>query len=147
MASMRQSTCYVNVATVGVDVWLIDSGTFPYSRQPLPVKMLGKANRLTMIIWQVALVVLNICTTPDSKQSSWGPHGAHLGPVGPRWAPCWPHEPCYRGRRYSGNLLFDVRKWTSSHTFSIIWYCLSMKRCSAYVLTPWIITRAIRLYF
>ena len=30
------------------------------------------------------------------KQSSWGQHGAHLGPVGPRWAPCWPHEPCYR---------------------------------------------------
>ena len=24
---------------------------------------------------------------------SWGQHGAHLGPVGPRWAPCWPHEP------------------------------------------------------
>ena len=20
---------------------------------------------------------------------------AHLGPTGPRWAPCWPHEPCY----------------------------------------------------
>ena len=29
---------------------------------------------------------------PDSKV-----HGAHLGPVGPRWAPCWPHEPCYQG--------------------------------------------------
>ena len=28
---------------------------------------------------------------------SWGQHGAHLGPVGPRWAPCWPHEPCYQG--------------------------------------------------
>ena len=26
---------------------------------------------------------------------SWGQHGAHLGPTGPRWAPCWPHEPCY----------------------------------------------------
>ena len=26
-----------------------------------------------------------------------GQHGAHLGPVGPRWAPCWPHEPCYQG--------------------------------------------------
>ena len=24
----------------------------------------------------------------------WGQHGAHLGSVGPRWAPCWPHEPC-----------------------------------------------------
>ena len=33
------------------------------------------------------------------EQSSWGQHGAHLGPVGPRWAPCWPHEPCYRGMR------------------------------------------------
>ena len=29
-------------------------------------------------------------TFPGSKV-----HGAHLGPVGPRWAPCWPHEPCY----------------------------------------------------
>ena len=27
-----------------------------------------------------------------------GQHGAHLGPVGPRWALCWPHEPCYQGR-------------------------------------------------
>ena len=26
-----------------------------------------------------------------------GNHGAHLGPVGPVWAPCWPHEPCYQG--------------------------------------------------
>ena len=30
-------------------------------------------------------------------QSSWGQHGAHLGPVGPRWASCWSHEPCYQG--------------------------------------------------
>ena len=26
----------------------------------------------------------------DRWQSSWGHHGAHLGPVVPRWAPCWP---------------------------------------------------------
>ena len=31
------------------------------------------------------------------NQSSWGQHGTHLGPVGPRWAPCWPHEACYQG--------------------------------------------------
>ena len=24
-----------------------------------------------------------------------GQHGAHLGPAGPRWAPCWLHEPYY----------------------------------------------------
>ena len=32
--------------------------------------------------------------TWDPKQGSWGQHGTHLGPVGPRWAPCQPHEPC-----------------------------------------------------
>ena len=28
---------------------------------------------------------------------SWGQYRAHLSPGGPRWAPCWPHEPCYQG--------------------------------------------------
>ena len=32
------------------------------------------------------------------QQGSWDQHGAHLGPTGPRWAPCWPHELCYLGR-------------------------------------------------
>ena len=31
-----------------------------------------------------------------------GPPGAKMppppGPVGPRWAPCWPREPCYQGQ-------------------------------------------------
>ena len=40
------------------------------------------------------------------KQRSWGQHGAHLGPVGPRLAPCWPHEPCYQG--IYGKAVFDV---------------------------------------
>ena len=30
-----------------------------------------------------------------SNEGSWGQHGAHLGLIGPRWAPCWTHEPCY----------------------------------------------------
>ena len=37
------------------------------------------------------------------KQGSWGQHGAHLGPTGPRWAPCWPHESCYPG--------YDLCRW------------------------------------
>ena len=38
------------------------------------------------------------CRRPLSQiASSWGQYGAHLGPVGPRWAPCWPHGPCYQG--------------------------------------------------
>ena len=26
----------------------------------------------------------------------WGQHGEHLGLVRPRWAPNWPHKPCYQ---------------------------------------------------
>ena len=36
--------------------------------------------------------ILCYIACPDSKV-----HGAHLGPTGPRWAPCWPHELCYLG--------------------------------------------------
>ena len=32
---------------------------------------------------------------PNSKVNG-AQHGAHLGPVGPKWAPCWPHEACYQ---------------------------------------------------
>ena len=31
------------------------------------------------------------------EHSSWSRDGAHLGPTGHRWAPCWPHELCYLG--------------------------------------------------
>ena len=34
---------------------------------------------------------------PPRLQGSSAQHGAHLGPTEPRWAPCWPHEPCYLG--------------------------------------------------
>ena len=37
-----------------------------------------------------------VIAIPDSKVLGIQ-HGAHLGPVGPSWAPCWPHGPCYRG--------------------------------------------------
>ena len=33
---------------------------------------------------------------PESKVHG-ADNEAHLGPDGPRWAPCWPHEPCYQG--------------------------------------------------
>ena len=37
---------------------------------------------------------------PDSKVHGAN-IGAHLGPTGPRWAPCWPHKLCYLGWRWS----------------------------------------------
>ena len=44
---------------------------------------------MTFLNYIRALVAQDV---PDSKV-----HGAHLGPLGPRWAPCWPHEPCSLG--------------------------------------------------
>ena len=34
----------------------------------------------------------------DHLCSEYLNHGAYLGPTGPRWAPCWPHELCYLDR-------------------------------------------------
>ena len=51
--------------------------------------------------WNVDTLTIKLlcCTTPYMPrwQNPWGQHGAHLGPVGPSWAPCWPYEPCYQG--------------------------------------------------
>ena len=38
------------------------------------------------------------------QQGSWGQHGAHLGPAGPRWVPCWPHEFCPLGCKISWSI-------------------------------------------
>ena len=45
----------------------------------------------------VAVASIAVGQSYPRELSSWGQHGAHLGLVGPRWAQCWPHEPCYQG--------------------------------------------------
>ena len=46
------------------------------------------------------VVIHNLCKrTYAHGKVPWGKHGAHLGPVGHKWAPCWPHNPCYQGRQ------------------------------------------------
>ena len=52
-------------------------------------------------IWQVSprLSCSNACQILAPQIARFmGLHGAHLGTTGPRWAPCWPHEPYYQGR-------------------------------------------------
>ena len=50
----------------------------------------------TFIMWALPIRWLLMTWLPW-YQGSWGQSGAHLGPTWPRWAPCWPHEPCYLG--------------------------------------------------
>ena len=71
-----------------------------------------------------------------------GQHWAHLGPVGPKWAPCWPHEPCYQGMRQGTHAFtYASTEWKSpKHSFAgmlygrfrinasaIFWYILGRK--------------------
>ena len=53
----------------------------------------------------------SFCLAIPRYQGSRGPHGAHLGPVGPRWAPCGPHEPCYQGLSCSSLAIWLGLKW------------------------------------
>ena len=43
-----------------------------------------------------------------------GPTWSHLGPTGPSWAPCWPHEICYLGL-FSAHMM----TWWHGNIFSI----------------------------
>ena len=52
--------------------------------------------------------------------NSWGQHGAYPGPTGPRWVPCWPHEPCYLGnhrlRIKMGSFAFLTYRYLQCYT-------------------------------
>ena len=57
---------------------------------------------ITSMVWIINCQQMLWChghhethSSPDSCR--WGQHGAHLGPTGPRWVPCWTHELCYLG--------------------------------------------------
>ena len=60
-------------------------------------------NSLVIIVLFYCLVTIyggknvKIYACQPRKQSSRVKYGAHLGPLGPIWAPRWPHELCYQG--------------------------------------------------
>ena len=62
---------------------------------------------------------------PDNKV-----HGAHLGPTGPRWAPCWPYEPCYLGASHQGIALMSLVQ-----VFSLFLLCIMYIRLIECALT------------
>ena len=52
-------------------------------------------------VWFLNAAVCFRNSTQIAKFSSWGQHGAHQGPVGPGWASCWSHEPCYQAKLWT----------------------------------------------
>ena len=49
-----------------------------------------------LLCWSGLIRSLHFRVKNDGRPES-RVHEAHLGPTGPNWAPCWPHEPCYQG--------------------------------------------------
>ena len=72
-------------------------------------------------------------------KGSRGQHGAHLGPVVPRWAPCRPHEPCYLGsqpmsKMYHKHLCRDPKLYTVYPKKYAHGFCFAVL-CCGYTLT------------
>ena len=92
---------------------------------------------ISCMIIGMGCISKHILTLPR-KQGSWGQHGAHLGPVGPIWAPCWPHEPCYQGEYYLRICTGEVDDyltlyvctslfWLVAQQYNFITTCFSIK--------------------
>ena len=67
---------------------------------------------LLVKVWPTRTVILARRQDPLGEalpwqQGSWCQRGAYLGPTGPRWAPCWPHELCYLGSHDSSQSSSD----------------------------------------
>ena len=48
-----------------------------------------------------------------------GQHRAHLGPLGPRRAPCWPHEPCYQGSQPRSKVASCLKTWAKPEKWCV----------------------------
>ena len=97
----------------GIHRWPVNSPhKWPVMRKMFPFDDVIMNHTITLVsvshprmIWvnesRDSLGTYDLTTTKRSKikpphsRVHWGQHGAHLGPTGLRWAPCWPHELCY----------------------------------------------------
>ena len=89
----------------------------PLPRYAVKYKKKSRIGKISIIPWDplhYSDVIMNAMASPITRltivystvhsgvdqrkhQSSWGQHGAHLIPVGPRWVPCWANVPRYHG--------------------------------------------------
>ena len=58
------------------------------------------------------------------EQGLWGQHGAHMGPTGPRWAPCWPHGLCYLGNWVGGGVGGGNKTKNEITTMIVLTFCV-----------------------
>ena len=81
------------------------------------------------VIWWGRWLTYHDFAHPDSNMGV--PTWAHLGPTGPRWAPCWPHEPCYLGSydsRKSRQMWLRVNRTGGCRLMASLIRCVSPNR-------------------
>ena len=104
------------------------SNTSPHESIPISMtdgcwsRQILWAQCLRMFYWHWTAWNTAMMWRDEINTSHMGPIWAHLGPVGPRWAPCRPHEYCYQG--YYGSL--------STHGLFIIFTKKSMRKSNQY---------------
>ena len=62
-------------------------------------------NIYVSFLWEISLYFRSYHSSLKGRSTSLGQPGAHLGPVGPEWAPCWPHKLVIRRAHRSLNCL------------------------------------------
>ena len=67
--------------------------------------------------------IIIMCSISTQIAKFMGPTWGHLGHVGPRWAPCWSHEPCYQGSLFWLHKLSTIT-WHEKELFQ--WQCTTV---------------------
>ena len=117
-ADQRKHQSPASLAFVsGIHRWPVNSPhkspvtlkTFPFDNAIMTMKTKGHPSRKPMLEIQfksqfLCMVKDTLWMDSESKADAqiakfmgpiWGPPGSDT--VGPRWAPCWPNEPCHQG--------------------------------------------------
>ena len=102
---------------------LITRVTFSDSKKEVSHVALYYYRTYKRIVWKQSAIV-----SPQIAKFM-GQHGTHLGPVGPRWAPCWPHEPCYEGPDASTRLekIFCTKMYFVCRTLLLQCSCIEWR--------------------
>ena len=101
LIAMLKCTPLLGIPRTVAVLWLPRRNTFVIIRMHLWLQKCFRSAYAVLMLDSSASVLEsyldNTATVMSLTAGSWGQNGAHLGPTGPRWAPCWPHELCYLG--------------------------------------------------
>ena len=92
----RESSRILYVGDQTLNLWITSINVFRAIKWQSPSVTSILSAAIQPPVWSLQAHGIHI-NEPSLIARFMGQHGAQLGPRGPRWAPCWPHELCYLG--------------------------------------------------